>query len=258
MSALIEGYRVSPQQKRLWQLQREGLPRRSQLTLALEGAVNAPALEAAVRETIGRHESLRTGFHRAPGVPTPIQVINDSARVEWRTLDLTALEAAAQTSRLAELFDEEESRATVEEESPAVSATFVALGEGGGALHVSLPSLCADAWTFANLTREMAEAYEARLEGRRASEEVVQYLQFSEWQNELLEDDNAAVGYAFWRGQNVWEEPTTLPFARRTERGAARAVPSTVSLNLPGAARLEDLAHASGVGVDSLMLACWQ
>ena len=259
MSALIEGYRISPQQKRLWQLQREGLPRRSQYTLLLDGEVNPAALVEALQATAGRHESLRTSFQRTPGVSTPIQVIEDSAPVLWHALDWGALDAREQAAGLAGLFDEEESRTNDSDEAPGVSATLVALAAGRHALHLSLPALCADSRTFSNLTRELAESYEARLEGRPASGEVVQYLQFSEWQNELLEDENAAVGYAFWRGQGAWDAPTALPFERRAAaRRGAQPAPSALSLEAPDAARLEEVARLNGIGVDVLLLACWQ
>ena len=106
MSSLIEGYRVSPQQKRLWQLQREGLPRRSQHTLLLEGEVSPAVMEDALRVTVGRHESLRTSFQRTPDVSTPIQVIEDSAEIVWRTLDWAALSVRERAAGLARLFDE--------------------------------------------------------------------------------------------------------------------------------------------------------
>src|SRR5262249_46275304 len=108
MPELIEGYRLSPQQKRLWQLQREGLPSRSWYALLLEGSLKPKVLQKALQVIVNRHEILRTTFRRSPGIPLPIQVIETIRRLDWRIFDWNEIGDHEQKARLARLFDEAE------------------------------------------------------------------------------------------------------------------------------------------------------
>jgi hypothetical protein len=77
----VEGFRLSPQQKRLWQITKieQRAPQYLQCTLALKGELDAGALREAVTCVISRHEILRTAFHSLPTVGFPLQVITDGA-----------------------------------------------------------------------------------------------------------------------------------------------------------------------------------
>ncbi|HNP74272.1 MAG TPA: condensation domain-containing protein, partial [Kouleothrix sp.] len=73
---LVEGFRLAPQQKRLWQLQSAGgAAYCAQGLVAIDGPLDRPALAAALRELAARHEILRTSFQRPPGLALPVQVI---------------------------------------------------------------------------------------------------------------------------------------------------------------------------------------
>ncbi|MGG6293705.1 amino acid adenylation domain-containing protein [Leptolyngbya sp. AN02str] len=74
----IAGYRLSPQQHHFWSWQQAyaGLPSWAQCALLWEGELQPHALRAAIRQTILRHEILRTRFQGLPGM-VPLQVIQD-------------------------------------------------------------------------------------------------------------------------------------------------------------------------------------
>ncbi|HYG61702.1 MAG TPA: condensation domain-containing protein, partial [Thermoanaerobaculia bacterium] len=92
---VTQGFRLSPQQRRLWSIQEEDgtSPYRSQCVIRIEGALDRSLLEAAVGDLVARHEILRTLFHRLPGRSWPAQVVLDE---EWRPrielLDLSGRE----------------------------------------------------------------------------------------------------------------------------------------------------------------------
>src|SRR5690349_24632821 len=75
----IAGFRLSPQQRRLWSLQQanQKMPRRAHEVVLIDGPVNPLALERAVREVVERHEILRTRFYRPDGLELPVQIISD-------------------------------------------------------------------------------------------------------------------------------------------------------------------------------------
>ena len=78
---ITEGFRLSPQQRRLWLLQQGGdrLPYRAQCAILVEGELDATRLRAALSRAVERNEILRTGFQSLPGMAVPVQVISDGA-----------------------------------------------------------------------------------------------------------------------------------------------------------------------------------
>src|SRR4028119_1108627 len=71
-----EGFRLSPQQKRLWQLQTsQNTAYRTQGIVLIEGPLQAARLLAALQQVVDRNEILRTTFHRRSGMALAVQVI---------------------------------------------------------------------------------------------------------------------------------------------------------------------------------------
>jgi hypothetical protein len=68
MQQAIEGFQLSPQQKRLWQLQQIDThqPYYAQCTVMVSGDLNLDAFQRAVHHIVDRHEILRTTFQTLP------------------------------------------------------------------------------------------------------------------------------------------------------------------------------------------------
>ncbi|HEX8183393.1 MAG TPA: condensation domain-containing protein [Blastocatellia bacterium] len=66
-SNVIEGYHLSPQQRRIWKLAEKSSACRVQCEISIEGAVEIERLKEAIAGVIARHEILRTTFYRLPG-----------------------------------------------------------------------------------------------------------------------------------------------------------------------------------------------
>ncbi|MDZ4870858.1 MAG: hypothetical protein CLLPBCKN_000246 [Chroococcidiopsis cubana SAG 39.79] len=78
MQTQIHGFRLSPQQRRLWLLQKDSSVYQSYCAILLEGNLNQEILKAALHQVVNRHEILRTNFHTYNGVmKIPVQVISD-------------------------------------------------------------------------------------------------------------------------------------------------------------------------------------
>jgi amino acid adenylation domain-containing protein len=260
--SVIEGFHLSPQQKRLWSLQQGGTGHVAQCSIALEGALNERVLEEALRQVVARAEILRTAFRRLPALQLPVQSVAESAAPEWRTLDLggggvESLEAAAQ-----ELALEDARRPFDLERGPTLRALLLRLAAGSHLLTLTLPSLCADSGTLKNLFEELSRRYAARLGGESPREEEEEesptYAQISEWQNELLEGEDAAEGERFWRGYDLASlSLQTLPYA-----AGARAAASFSALPLrlapESAAQLDLLPERYGATAADWLRACWQ
>ncbi|MFL6257210.1 MAG: non-ribosomal peptide synthetase, partial [Pyrinomonadaceae bacterium] len=255
MQEQVVGFQLSLQQRHLWRAQQESAAFRAQCVVAIEGELSLKTLREALRRVVRRHEILRTAFCYLPGIKTPVQIINDDAPYAWGVEELSD---ARDESALEQLCERERETVFDPERGPVLRALLV---KGGARrlLILTLPALCADARTLTNLVGELARACDAAVRGGEDDEEVVQYLQFSEWQNELLEEAEAADGREFWRRRADGQAPT-LPFERNPADASAPYRPSRVTLALDPdlSAHVREAARACGLALDKFLLAAWQ
>ncbi|HVR98011.1 MAG TPA: amino acid adenylation domain-containing protein [Thermoanaerobaculia bacterium] len=253
----MQGFRLSPQQRRIWELEQVQPGRFAHCALLLEGELDPQTLRRAVQELVDRHEILRTTFRRRAGLRVPLQVITESGEASWSEQRLGPLDPAGELTEVARAL-EEHRRGQVDYENGAVlDALLLELAPRRHVLSLRLPALCADSRTLANVTREIAASFAH--EAGSAADEMVQYLQFSEWQNELLESEDREAGMEFWRKKDLAALPRLLlPFS-----GAVSAEPSEPaalgnSLGPDLVARIDAAAAAQGADFSSFLLACWQ
>jgi amino acid adenylation domain-containing protein/thioester reductase-like protein len=253
----LEGFRLSPQQKRLWLLQQDSLAYRAQGSIQIEGKLKAEILKEALEQVVNRHEILRTSFHRQPGIKVPIQVIADRGRISWNQVNLSGFNQKEQLAKIEQLFQEQGCLSFNFEQKFLLHLCLLALSDSQHILLVTLPALCADSWTLKNLAQEISQSYAICLKGEELPDEPVQYIQFSEWQNELLEDEDAENGKAYWHEQNF--QSVTLPFEAQYRR-ETRFDPDVYALKIHPdvVAKIEALAPQHNTGISEFLFACWQ
>src|SRR5262245_7341687 len=79
MNVTSKGFQLSPQQRRLWQLQRDnGSCYRFLSVLKLSEGVDVAALKATLTKIVSRHEILRTIFRPIPGLKDAVQIVSDA------------------------------------------------------------------------------------------------------------------------------------------------------------------------------------
>jgi len=252
---VIEGYRLSPQQRRLWLGQQQGSVSQAQCAILIEGDLCTDVLYETLQEIVNRHEILRTSFECLPGMDIPIQVISDAAaiRLELDSSDLTPEE-----------FFKEPATPPIEfGRAPLLRCCLKALSREKHLLLLDMPSICSDAYALRNLFREIVQRYGERLSGKNAvDDEPLQYIQFSEWQNELLEGEDAEKGAAFWQTQlRNSIRSTALPLEKTPAiRGSLQFDLQTLALTSdPELTELiEAAAERFNVSPATFLLACWQ
>src|SRR5688572_14930819 len=211
-TTVVEGFRLSPQQRRLWKLQEDGADARdftAQLVLLLEGEAKADELRDAVEKVCERHEALRTVFQRLPGVVMPVQAVAERVRPSYRVVELSE-----GRETVGELLDVERRRNFDYERGPLVHATLFELSPERHMLSITMPGLCADSRTLNNFAEELRRTYSQTI----GEEEPLQYIQFSEWQNSLAEEEDAAKGKAYWARQDLSHASAALPGQRASQR----------------------------------------
>jgi amino acid adenylation domain-containing protein/FkbM family methyltransferase len=273
-NATLEGYRLSPQQRRVWSLlsRSPASDPHAQCAISISGCSQTSLLRRAVERLSRRHEVLRTEFERLPGMEFPIQVIATEPRVAWREVDLRGLDQGDKQGRrlgVMELMVEERrlaAKAEAEAEiSIGVRACLGELSDEERVMVVSVSGMAADSRTMMNMVRELGECYAAEAsdgEGDK-SDDVVQYADYSEWQNELAEGAGEAAedGRAYWREQGEDSE-VRLPLERVAEsevkEGIAELEELEVEVTKEVAGAVARVAQQRGVSEEVVLLTCWQ
>jgi hypothetical protein len=103
---ITQGFRLSPQQKHLWSLQKHSLVYFAQCALIIKGNLNREVLKAALEQVIIRHGILRTTFQYLPGMKIPVMVLGNNNILSWRDIDLSHEEPSELSSKIAYFFQE--------------------------------------------------------------------------------------------------------------------------------------------------------
>ena len=197
---LIEGFQLSPQQKRLWQLQQAGnnQPYRSHCAVLIEGSLNPEILTLALQSVINRYEILRTTFRLVEGMSCPLQVINDRSISE--SLNFNPLDTRNINIEL--LFREAVKQNFQWNDRLLLELSLITLPQEQAVLLIGLPAMLADRVTLRNFICEISHSYAACLRDEGLLDEPLQYADIAEWQNELFEGEDGKVGRDHWKTSN--------------------------------------------------------
>ncbi|GAB4190120.1 MAG: hypothetical protein Fur006_31930 [Coleofasciculaceae cyanobacterium] len=255
--ASIEGFRLSPQQKRLWQLQEAGnhQPYRAHCAVLIEGNLKPEILKAALQDVINRHEILRTTFRVLEGMNIPLQVIGD--RSVSQSLQLNFLEE--QSINVDLRFQEVIKQPFPWKNSVDLEVSIVTLPQEKAVLFIGLPALLADRVTLNNLVCEISRSYGACLQNEKLSDEPLQYADIAEWQNELFEGEEAEIAREYWKNKN--KKLLTnyqLPLERQpTVKPEFKPTFIALGLNPDTIAKLDAIAKKYNTSIPIFLQACW-
>ncbi|MFF9352809.1 condensation domain-containing protein, partial [Streptomyces sp. NPDC014734] len=216
-------------QRRLWFLHKlEGRSATYNMPLALRltGGVNAEALRSALRDLIGRHESLRTIFPEIDGEPHQLVLDVRRAELGWEYRSVTeeelpkALEEAARYG-----FD-------LSSEIP-IRAWLFETGTEDSVLLLLVHHIAGDGWSMDPIARDVVAAYTARTEDTAPQwpELPVQYADYTLWHRELLGDESDPESVysqqiSYWRRQ-LAELPEQVTFPADRPRPAVASYEGT-------------------------------
>ncbi|WP_344608051.1 MupA/Atu3671 family FMN-dependent luciferase-like monooxygenase, partial [Streptomyces glaucus] len=153
---------LSPGQERIWFLERL-LPGRTAYNevkaIRLDGPLDVPALRAAVRGLVARHEGLRTVFRESGGEPR--QVVRAPAEPDFEVVD----GAGRGPRTVQEVLAAESARRFDLTAGPLFVTRLVRLAEQEHVLVLSLHHIVVDAASATVLARDLSALYRAERDG---------------------------------------------------------------------------------------------
>ena len=252
-------FRLSAQQELLWIQNGDPKgPRWAECDVLLEGPLDVFKLYQALQKVVGRHEILRTVFRRRPELKLPFQVIQDGHEFVWQVVDLTGVVPGDQRSRMQTMVRAQREALSLEN-GPTLAGLLSLVAAETHVLTLSLSSLCTDLQGLWNLSNEVGCWYGA--EDNKTSD-ILQYVDFVEWQQEVLSGDDAQRAGAFWREfcQNAdWNSQNGLR-CYSGKRPGAEVVPAVAVKIVPRPLleAMTRLSAAHGTSIAEVLFACWQ
>ncbi len=251
---VLEGFRLSPQQRRLWSWLQAAPARSGRVgcRVRLEGELSPDRLESACQALVERHEVLRTSFRTHPSTTLPLQVVGMSTPLRFRFRDVRDLPPERRAEAVAaELRAQEEGPLDLVE-GPLLDVSLFRSGERSWDLGLCLPALCADRAGVRNLLAGLLRQLSGEAEPVDAP---LQYIDVSDILNQLLESDECAEGRAFWRRQDL----SVLRLGLEGEVVADPAPLAFLTIPVPSglAQAVAKRAEEGDVPVAVLLLAAW-
>jgi acyl carrier protein len=241
LEPLVAGQRpavvpLSFAQSRLWFLdQFEGPSPVYNMAVALRlgGRLEAEALGAALGDVVDRHESLRTLFPAAEGIPQQLVVPAEPAELGWQVVDATGWPA----SRLDEAIDTVTGYSFDLAAEIPLRARLFRIADDEHVLVAVVHHIAADGLSVTPLVRDLGVAYASRCAGRAPGWDrlPVQYVDYTLWQREQLgeiDDSHSRIAaqLTFWQETlagmpEQLQLPTDRPYPPvADQRGASVAV----------------------------------
>lgn len=218
---IVHGYRLSPQQKRLWALQRGVFW--SRCVVKIGDRADLDRLEKAIYRVVEEHEILRTTFTVLPGMTVPVQVIHPESPECVKRHDLTMLSEEEQQRQVSDLY-----RTTTTDLGvlPLFRCDLFELSHDEAVMLLRAPVICADLRSLENIVSQIYTT-------ENATPSAMQYADFAEWHHELLESEE---GRKYSTRQSPQAE-VNLPFERRPNEDAAfqpQVMPVSLSVDPQG------------------------
>ncbi len=223
------------------------------------GTLHQAALERSLQELVRRHETLRTTFRAAEGLP--VQVVAPTLDLPLSRKDLSGL-PEAEREREARRFAREEARRPFDlERGPLFRVALLKLAPREHVVVLVIHHIVSDGWSMKVFFRDLAALYQGFAANKPSCLPAlpVQYADYACWQRRWLQGEILDAQLAYWKerlaGAPALEMPTDRP--RPPVQGIEGA---THSFLLPKelGARLKVLARRENCTLYMILLAAFQ
>jgi hypothetical protein len=226
----------------------------------LDGVLDMRALEAALNETISRHESLRTTFDAIDGRPR--QLIAAARPVALKIEELNEFADDEREAEVLRLVHEESVRPFDLTDGPLLRVRLLRLNDEEHVMLFTMHHIIGDAWSIALLVRELTTLYRSFHLGTSPAlpSLPVQYADYAVWQREWLQNSALDKHVSFWKEQLANAPPVLdLPTDhQRPEIASLEGALHAAVLNDELARALETFSRGKGLTLFMTLLAAFK
>lgn len=254
-----EGFRLSPQQQRIWLLQ--GLQSADEYqvngAVVIEGNLDIERLKMAINQVMERHEILRTTFPCLPGMTIPFQQILKTSKLDWQDEDLRLFDSNKGINFLNSLLTEFNKISFNFALVPPIKFKLARLLDHKFILLIRLSALCGDSLSFNLFIQEIIEAYHGFQSEKNLAEVEIQYADIAEWFHEVLEEEEGEIGKSYWREKgNIHQvEPPLVIEKKYQETIAFKPQLQKISLSVEQQKKIEQLIRTYELSYETFFLA---
>src|ERR1051326_3066126 len=171
------------------------------IALRIKGQLNVNVLQECLNEVVRRHETLRTNFLTADGLP--YQIIHPTVTATLPIIDLQALPADEREAQALSLVKAEARKRFNLEKDQLLRTTLMRLNEQEHILLFAMHHIISDGWSLSVVVDEFVTLYNAFHAGRPSPlpELPIQYADFAYWQTQWLEGSALAEQIDYWKQQ---------------------------------------------------------
>ncbi|MEW5925951.1 MAG: non-ribosomal peptide synthase/polyketide synthase [Gemmatimonadota bacterium] len=225
-----------------------------QFGFAMEGPLDADALERAWQGALARHDALRAGF-AWEGVPRPLQVVRREARLPFLREDWRGLDEDERRARLERWLEADRAAGFELGRAPLMRLALFRLGEETHQLVWTHHHLVLDGWSLSLIFRDVLALYASHAGGSAPQAGAARrYREYVAW----LGRQDRARAEAFWRGALAgFGAPTPLPGARARRGAEAGHGVETLRLGEGATEALREQARRLGVTLGTLVQGAW-
>ncbi|MGH0593689.1 amino acid adenylation domain-containing protein [Bacillus pretiosus] len=257
-SSVIEGYHLSPQQRRLWKLQEQSSTFSNCLLVRLKGTICSKTLQLAVKKIMDDHEIFRSTLQKFEELVFPVQVVQEGNFLDWSVLDMSEMDEEVKWLNIKKLIQKEKATSLHLEEGRLLRAVLVHLDEKDSILVLNISAFCIDRWAMKSLVDKLGELYAALLIGEEVADEILQYGQYAEWQNELLAEMEGEEK-SYWTEQVIFPlNESNLPLAKSQKIQSSGEIKScSWILDREIVSNLKNLGDKIDASVEEILFAGW-
>ena len=263
LTEIKEGFRLSLQQEHLWLLDKDngGQNYRLQSSILIAGDLNYSVLKTALANIVDRYEILRTNFRYLPGISIPVQAIADNldSNLIEKIYDLKDLTPQGQEQEIENIWTKTKNKLFNFERGLLFNTSLIVLSEQRHLLIINTSAMLMDGKSIHNLIKELGREYSACLKGETRTEQPLQYVDFAEWQNEIITAAETEIGREYWRKQDLsTARYSKLPGKRHSPQAEFLPRLFTAKLNKNVVKKIEKFTLDYDTSVANFLLACWQ
>jgi thioesterase domain-containing protein/acyl carrier protein len=222
----------------------------------LKGDINVEAFQDAWRQTIQRHEVLRTSVHWE-NLEKPVQVVNREVLLPFVFHDLSGLSGPEQKAKSDELTNSDAAEPLNLSKAPVLRIVLIRLSADKNILLWDCHHILVDGWSASIILQDLLALYDSYSLGEKAAglPAVPSYKSYLNW----VKNQDQAKSKTFWTEVlKDFERPTLVGNRKHSQKGLQNNFQTkSLKLSQEQSQQLRDYSQKNQITLNTLIQGIW-